>query len=314
MVSQDYVISLYRLLLGREPESIDVVKLHAEAAQDEKELLRHFLGSTEFLGRGLMPSFVGRYIHPDHLPVDESATPEQLKQMLVGITEKWVQHGNTEPYWSVLTQERFRSSNIDVSRDQFYASGHGNVNNAIRAVRRAGVDPAGFRTAIDFGCGVGRLTFALAKHVGFVTGIDISAAHVRHAQNRARETQVGNVAFKVLGNVSDISMLEKTDFIISLIVLQHNPPPIMGEIFGRLLRLLNRGGVVYLQTLTYIDGYVFDVENYLKNDKVNMEMNYLPQKTIFRIISDQGCIPLEVREDGWGGASAVSHTFLIQKT
>lgn len=314
MVSEDYVISLYRLLLGRKPESNDIVKLHAQVAENEHEILRQFLGSKEFLDRGLVPLVVGRHLYPDHLPVDESATPEQLQEILAGIAGKWLKYGNTEPYWSVLAEDRFRSSNIDVTRDKFYASGHGNIDIALRAVRRVGVDPTGFRTAIDFGCGVGRLTLALATHVGFVTGIDISAAHVRHAENRARETQAGNVAFKVIGNVSDISTTQKADFIISLIVLQHNPPPIMAEIFGRLLRLLNKRGVAYIQMPTYIDGYVFDVGNYLKNDKVDMEMNYLPQKTIFQIIRDEGCIPVEVREDVWGGTGAVSQTFVIQKT
>jgi SAM-dependent methyltransferase len=314
MVSEDFVVSLYRVLFGREPESSDVVKLHARDADDEKALLRNFLGSREFLARGLNPLAVGRHVHPEVLPIDMSASPEQLREMLAGIAGKWLQFGNTEPYWSVLTHESFRSSNIEATREHFYASAYDAVDIALRAARRSGVDTAAFKSATDFGCGVGRLTLALAKHVGFVTGIDISAAHVRLAQNRARETQVSNVAFRVIGAVSDIATTPKADFLMSLIVLQHNPPPVMAEIFASLLRLLNVNGVAYIQMPTFIDGYTFNVADYLKGAKVDMEMNFLPQKRIFEIIREEGCIALEVREDGWpGSASMVSHTFLIQK-
>jgi SAM-dependent methyltransferase len=313
MVSEDYIISLYRVLLDREPENNDVVRWHTNAPNREV-LLRRFLTAKEFLARRLIPLHIGRHLEPDVLPVDVSASPEQLGKMLAGIAEKWREFGKTEPHWSVLVGEEFRSSNISKNLEKFYASGEKNIDIALRAVMRAGIDPAGFKTAVDFGCGVGRLTLALAQKVDFVTGVDISDGHVHLAQERAHDTQVNNVAFKVISDVSDIATIPKTDFIISIIVLQHNPPPIIAVIFRMLLKLLHERGVAYIQVPTFIDNYSFDVECYLDRRKVNMEMNCLPQRSVFQIIHDEGCIPLEVREDGWTGeAGMISKTFLIQK-
>jgi hypothetical protein len=44
-------------------------------------------------------------------------------------------------------------------------------------------------------------------------------------------------------------------------------------------------------------------------------MHFLPQPEVFRVISESGCICLEVREDGMVGdeSQMLSNTFLIQK-
>jgi hypothetical protein len=101
---------------------------------------------------------------------------------------------------------------------------------------------------------------------------------------------------------------------MSLIVLQHNPPPIMAQIFTALLKLINPNGVAYIQMPTFIDKYSFEIEKYNESPKSKMEMNCLPQKDIFDIVAKEGCFPLEIREDGWtGDPRIISNTFLIQK-
>jgi 2-polyprenyl-3-methyl-5-hydroxy-6-metoxy-1,4-benzoquinol methylase len=313
MVSEEFVVSLYRILLDRTPEDPDAIVRHCQT-HDESELLRIFLGSDEFLRRKLIPLPVGRHLHQDSVPVAVTASPEELDRMLEGIAEKWRRYGENEPHWSVIVSPDFLSTNIAQTIDRFYASGRGNVELALRAVRRAGADPAKFKTAVDFGCGVGRLTLALAGRVEFVTGIDISPGHLRLARERARETGIGNVEFEAISTISEIMMLAKTDFIISIIVLQHNPPPVIAELLRMLLRLLNPGGIAYIQVPTFIDDYAFDIDSYLAGDKVDMEMNSLPQRNVFEIIHEEGCIPLEVREDGWTTElHMISNTFLIRK-
>ena len=42
-------------------------------------------------------------------------------------------------------------------------------------------------------------------------------------------------------------------------------------------------------------------------------MNALPQADIFRIIDNAGCVPVEIREDGAAGGSAISHTIAVRK-
>ncbi len=314
MATADFVISLYRIILGREPENDDIVQRYVQSGHDESTLLRAFFASPEFQERRAewQPA---RLKYPAHLPVQDSATPQQLEDMWAGIAREWQKFGETEPYWSVLTNDIYRTASIATSRDGFYATGRNDIEPALAAVRRAGLDPALFRTAIDFGCGVGRLTLSLSKHVEFVTGVDVSQHHLRHATQRALETSVNNVAFKCIASIAELSAMPPVDFVVSIIVLQHNPPPIMADLFARLLRLLNAGGVAYIQLPTYIVGYAFDIDSYLKSDKVAMEMNYLPQKKVFEIIRDERCQVLEIREDGHTGNSRIiSQTFVVQKS
>ena len=294
MVTLDYVYSLYRILLGREPESEDAVRQHL-AANDEREILRKFLKSREFLSKEWL--LIGRHLSADAQPVAVTASSEQLHAMLAGIAEKWQQYGKSEPYWSVIVSEDYKTTNITENIDRFYATGVDDVDLALRAVSRAGIDPSGFRAAIDFGCGVGRLTLALANRIGTVTGVDISPGHVALARKRAQAHGANNVSFEIISSVADILAIDKADFIMSLIVIQHNPPPVMAEIFRMLLDRLNVNGVAYIQIPTFIENYSFDVGKYLEGEKDDMEMNCLPQHHIFQLINDAGCVPLEIRED-----------------
>jgi hypothetical protein len=45
--------------------------------------------------------------------------------------------------------------------------------------------------------------------------------------------------------------LPKVDAVVTLIVLQHNPPPVIKLILRSLLDALKQGGVAYFQLLTY---------------------------------------------------------------
>ena len=83
-----------------------------------------------------------------------------------------------------------------------------------------------------------------------------------------------------------------------------------------LLSKLRAGGVAYVQMSTYKIGYLFESERYLASEPpATLEMHYLPQPDIFRLITEANCICLEVREDGMADYEdkVLSNTFLVQK-
>ena len=126
----------------------------------------------------------------------------------------------------------------------------------------------------------------------------------------------GNVSYQQLATLDQLSQLPQVDAIFSLITLQHNPPPIMAWMLRTLLSSLRPGGVAYFQLPTYRTGYLFEVERYLHSAPPNtLEMHYLPQHEVFRLVAETGCLCLEVREDGMVGAEdqMLSNTFLVQK-
>src|SRR3990172_5352570 len=59
-------------------------------------------------------------------------------------------------------------------------------------------EPMHDRTILDVGCGSGRLTFALAKEVGRIIGIDRSNEAIERARQRAAALRLDHVTFHCL--------------------------------------------------------------------------------------------------------------------
>lgn len=145
--------------------------------------------------------------------------------------EDWNTLGETEPFFAVLTDERFlRERMSDDDREAFFATGEADIARIFDLV--PDFKP---RSALDFGCGVGRLTRALAKRVDRVAGVDAAESMLRIARENVPET-----AF------SSTIPNERFDLIVSLIVFQHIPVR-RGEAFlDELLGRLEPGGVAAL--------------------------------------------------------------------
>jgi SAM-dependent methyltransferase len=151
----------------------------------------------------------------------------------------WRKLGATEPYWGVLTHSDYLSQNLTPERiEAFYASGREYVDDVLaRFARIYGATPGG--AALDFGCGAGRLTEAMAERTAAATGYDISPGMLEKARSR------GGRALYV-----DALPAGPFDWINSFIVLQHIPPARGLAVIESLLARLAPGGFVSLQ-LTY---------------------------------------------------------------
>ncbi|WP_375394320.1 class I SAM-dependent methyltransferase [uncultured Sphingomonas sp.] len=310
-VSREEALWAYRLILGREPEDEGV--LHRTGAASIGDLRRQFLTSQEFIEQWPY-AVIGAHLNEAVDHVDPSATSEQLALMLDRIAAAWNALGTDDPYWSMLTDDRYRKQSIDSSVDEFYNSGTGDVERVIATLRRNGIDPTDIRRVTDFGCGVGRLSLALAKRFPEVTGVDVSEPHVAIAREQATKHNIGNATFRSIKTVDALTTLPECDLLVTLIVLQHNPPPLMVATLRHLLGRVAPGGIAVFQIPTYLAGYGFDAATYLANDQPQMEMNALPQRHIFALAKRLGLDVLEVREDLSGGSQRiVSQTFLLQR-
>lgn len=320
-VSLEQVIWAYRILLGREAESVEAITHHLDKVSVEA-LRETFMQSPEFK----TPSFfaqhppavsggtaIGAYLDVDTIDVQTASSPEQRVRMLDQIAREWRKFGETDPHWSVLVDEKFRAGSIDAHLDEFYHSGIEAVSMALKPLSRAGLPLDNLKKAMDFGCGVGRLTLALAGQIDRVVGVDISPPHLALARQRANQTGIVNATFEAISSIEDLTRFSDFDLVISFIVLQHNPPPVMAALYEGLLRALRIGGVAVIQIPTYISGQRFSVDEYLAEKQQPMEMNMLPQKVAFEIIERTGCRVLEVREDNGIGPMGVSQTFVVQR-
>src|SRR3954466_15239886 len=90
-----------------------------------------------------------------------TANPEHpLPVALAQLRNTWQALGEDDPLWAILSQPDKRGGRWDA--DTFFAAGEQEVA-AILAHCAALARPQAHRLALDFGCGVGRLTRALAS-------------------------------------------------------------------------------------------------------------------------------------------------------
>jgi len=266
-------------------------------------------GASEPLG----PSRLSLAVHPMNVQV--FAPPEWAGTLLANTAAQWQHLGETEPRWSVLTAEAFLQEHLAENLESFYASGLAELATLDATLARAGLGERRFQTCVELGCGVGRVTHALARRYA-TTGVDVSAAHLAIANHYVQSLGLPSVRLAQLLSIEGIKSLGRFDVAYSRLVLQHNPPPVMAALIAALLAALNPGGVAYFQIPTFKVGYRFETREYLESSQqTHMEMHYLPQATLFKIIADAGCRLLDIREDDSIGMSstALSNTLLVER-
>ncbi|MCU0648447.1 MAG: class I SAM-dependent methyltransferase [Gemmatimonadaceae bacterium] len=209
--------------------------------------------------------------------------------------EKW---GSEDPLYAVLTCDSMRGNRWDVA--EFFATGEREIAEVFDQLRefRIDVTPG---NALDFGCGVGRLSQALAARFERVTGVDIAESMVA----KARElNQHGDRVDYVTNTVDNLRLLgdRRFDFIYSSIALQHVPPPANLRYVEEFLRILRPGGVAVFQVpngRVIGDGAVSQFlyrlrRQYLRRawklirGKQPYEMHYIPRVVIEQTIAKGG--------------------------
>ena len=306
----------YRLLLVREPDSAASLDFLAANAKSTRDLRDRILQSQEFrsyCGLPLQLSMTG-----DEPPqeVQVEVDPEARERLFRRVPETWHALGEAQPHWSVATAEEFRPERIGESLESFYASGEVNVDTLMKTLARNGIDASRLRRCMDFGCGVGRLTVALAKRFPEVVAVDVSASHLAVARDALSRYGAANATLHRLEAIADVAGLPAVDLAYSVIVLQHNPPPVMRALFEGLLGRVAPGGAAVIQVPTYLPaGYRFDLAEYEKGSGREMEMHALPQREVFALARAAGVEVLEVLEDAWTGfgSGSRSNTFVMRR-
>jgi len=230
-----------------------------------------------------------------------------MEQHITDLEKTWTDFGKHNPYWSVITRDEFRSKNINANNLQtFFETGECDFNHMESLLRMYGSSFSG-KTVLEFGCGVGRMMRACSKIATKIIGLDISQSHLdlaRQAVPNGEFLKVTSDTLPVLDNNPDV--------IFSLIVLQHNRPPLIKKYVKQLLQILNSGGFAILHIPYNIDNYTYD-DTCIKG-RIAMEMHCVPKQDILCIIDSEGCILLgEDPTDRCGSKSIQNTTYVIQK-
>ena len=155
----------------------------------------------------------------------------------------WDRHAQRDPLWAILSDATKRHGGWDIAR--FLRAGIAEIESLLyeldaqdRELRRG--------AALDFGCGVGRLTQALAPHFDRVVGVDISP---RMLELAARLNQHPQTVSYVCNSTADLRVFEDRsfDFIVSTVVLQHVQPEFACSYLREFFRALAPSGIGVFQ-------------------------------------------------------------------
>ena len=218
------------------------------------------------------------------------------------------EYGDVDPLYAVLSSKDKQGNKWDV--EEFFETGRASIAKALQHIESLKV-PLHRRSALDFGCGVGRLTQALAEKFEAVSGVDISSSMIDKANSY---NKAGDSCTYFVNTTDDLALFEdKTfDFVYTELVLQHMHPKASSRYISEFFRVLRPGGVTLFQIPSgrrYTPGSIHErlysfsrgpLKRWWKRlrGKIPVEMHHINVAQVKEIIADAGGQLIDARQAG----------------
>ncbi len=238
------------------------------------------------------------------------------------LQESWDEFGRTDPLWSIVTFPQKKGGKWEP--DEFFATGEREITVVMDYLGTLDVELA-YDRALDFGCGVGRLSQALAAHFDEVVGVDIAPSMIELAKKYNR--QGGRCTF-VLNESDDLELFDDGlfDFIYSSITLQHIEPRYSKNYIREFLRLIRPRGVIVFQLpcapaptvrqaiKQTVPQSMLELYRWLRHKNgPRMETHTVPRDEVNGLVRDSGGEVVDVVEDEFAGRDWISLRYCITK-
>jgi SAM-dependent methyltransferase len=160
------------------------------------------------------------------------------------LQRNWEGLAQADPLWAICTDPGKR--NRQWTQEEFFATGRKEIEAVLGYAARIGVCIDKTLPALDFGCGVGRLTRAMAEYFPECCGVDISPTMISMAQELNRDRP------RCHFRLNEGTRLERLrdnyfGFIYTSLVLQHIVLPCSHQYIFELIRVLKPGGALIFQ-------------------------------------------------------------------
>jgi len=161
--------------------------------------------------------------------------------------KNWEGLARRDMLWAICTHPNKQDKGWN--KEEFYETGKEEIFRVFEKLKSDGLIPEDHQRAMDFGCGVGRLSRPLAGYFQEVYGVDVSPTMINHAiQFNEHDPESDRLHF-VLNTGDDLSLFEDEffSFIYTTIVLQHIPYPASIKYLEEFMRVLKPGGKLVFQ-------------------------------------------------------------------
>lgn len=242
--------------------------------------------------------------------------------------QNWEELASLDPYWAVVSLPEKRYGRWD--RAEFFATGRAEIERLMGYAERLGY-PRGRVAALDFGCGLGRLTRVLAMHFEMCWGVDISSTMIAQASRLSAD--VFNCQF-VLNEHDHLKRFDTSffDMIYCNLVLQHiQERAVIKRYISEFVRVLKPDGLLVFQLPSRIPlrrrlqprrrlyallrRLTFDARFlYCRLGLYPVRMGFIPQQEVIHLLDDLGARVLWVQTEAFAGPGADSKTFYVTKS
>jgi 2-polyprenyl-3-methyl-5-hydroxy-6-metoxy-1,4-benzoquinol methylase len=161
--------------------------------------------------------------------------------------KQWETNARFDALWAVLTLKEKIGGEWD--EEQFFQTGREEIKEVFRFLDENKINLVNRKKCLDFGSGVGRLSFALADYFDEVSGIDISETMVGKARKYAELRGIKNAKFVLSESIALSKQLNEGsfDFVYSNITLQHLERGLQENYLSEFAKLLKKDGIAAIQ-------------------------------------------------------------------
>ncbi len=158
---------------------------------------------------------------------------------LKSLKKDWESLAERDALHSILTDQRRARGKWDLA--EFMATGEAEMKTVMSHLAHIHCMPNYAGAALDFGCGVGRVTQALPRYFASCVGVDISQQMIHKAESLNRYAHCRYMA----NSEEKLPLADASfSFIYSNIVLQHLPRRFSTTYLREFVRLLEPGGIL----------------------------------------------------------------------
>jgi SAM-dependent methyltransferase len=220
---------------------------------------------------------------------------------LATIREGWNHAAREDAMFNIITLPEY--SNGRWPEREFFRHGRREIDALLDRLDDLELRGPRRKQALDFGCGIGRLTQALHPEYKQVIGVDISDEMIRLARHHNRwGTRCRYL--RTHGHVIPYVKRDSCDLIYSRITLQHMPADLQRGYVGEFVQLLAPNGLAVFQIP---DGPQFD------HDDPWLSMYGVPRATVEEWITAAGGALLDVEHLPDGSPAWTAYRYTVTR-